>query len=101
MFGLNERALFFPRTGMRDGRIEYAEMGRLLQCRTQPLEQQNAGGPALRRQREIRVFCGAVPVGLGDLIVTGDGGKWIVREVRLRRGLWKAHHLELVARAEG
>ena len=101
MFGLNEKARLYRRTGQRGGRPEYAERGVALQCRTQPLTDRTEGGAALKRGGEIKVFCGDVRVGPGDRIVTADGAGWIVKEVRVRRGLHTVHHLELLAGTEG
>ena len=100
MFGLNEKARLYRREGQRGGKPAYSEQGLLFRCRTQPVSQRVAGGTALTRAGEIKVFCEALPVAAGDRIVTMDGAGWIVKEVRVRRGLNAAHHLELLAGTE-
>ena len=101
MFGLNETARLYRREGQRGGKPVYTEQGLLFRCRTQPVAQRIAGGTALARAGEIKVFCEALPVAAGDRIVTQGGAGWIVKEVRVRRGLNTPHHLELLAAAEG
>lgn len=101
MFGLNETARLYRREGQRGGKPMYTEQGMLFKCRTQPVRQRVAGGAALTRAGEMKVFCEALPVAAGDRIVAHDGTGWIVKEVRVRRGLNTLHHLELLAAAEG
>ena len=101
MFGLNETARLYRREGQRSGKPFYSEQGTLFRCRTQPVTQRVAAGTALARAGEMKVFCEALPVAAGDRIVTRGGALWIVKEVRVRRGLNALHHLELLAAAEG
>ena len=101
MFGLNETARLYRREGQRGGKPFYTVQGTLFRCRTQPMTQRVTGGTALARAGEMKVFCEALPVAAGDRIVTKDGAGWIVKEVRVRRGLNTLHHLELLVTAEG
>jgi len=101
MFGLNETARLYRREGQRGGKPLYSGQGTLFRCRTQPVTQRVAGGSALTHAGEMKVFCEALPVAAGDRIVAQGGAGWIVKEVRVRRGLGTLHHLELLAAAEG
>lgn len=103
MFGLNETAVLYARTGQSGGKPVYAERGIAFCCRSEPVQAWSArGGPggALERDADTRIFARGVDVNPGDRIELG-GRRYCVTEVKRLRGLSDLHHLEIAVKEEG
>ena len=100
LFALNETATRYRCAGVSGGKPVYTEEGEAFRCRTQPLAAQSNASTGQRSTGRVKLFAPAMEMHPGDRIVTGDGRALIAEEVKVRRALRGAHHLEIEARPE-
>lgn len=103
MFGLNQTATHYRRTGQQNGKPAYAASGEEFACRTQPIYSRTADNRGVTLDANVRVFAPASAAELG--IETGDrlaveNENMIVAEVQVMRGFTRIHHLEILAKKE-
>ena len=70
MFGLNQTATHYRRTGQQNGKPAYAASGEEFACRTQPIYNRAADNRGVALDANVRVFAPASAADLG--IETGD-----------------------------
>ena len=103
MFGLNETAALYARTGQSGGKPAYAERAVEFRCRSEPAQAWGArgsgAGNAIERTADTRIFAQGVDAHPGDRIEL-HGARYRVTEVKRMRGLAGIHHLEIMAKEE-
>lgn len=105
MFGLNERARHYKRTGQQSGKPAYAAESAEFACRTQPTRSRSLGDErGVMLSADTLVFAprsaAAFGIAPGDRLEIGTE-HFIVSEVQAMRGYAKIHHIEILAKKEG